>query len=356
MATQITTQEDSKANPPATAFDPNKFPDLNQANLDLLKSDPYNVGTYGNQLSQGLNVFKTSFKNVAGRDPTADELNNYFTNSLWGQWHAPGELQYTDLTAGANNYIANNWDVTQLQAGKGDADAPAQYGAVDQAFQTGLGRVATQEEKDHFGKLLANKSLDPYTLNQWITQLPENVKKQDAAFQSTLRDTMSTQDARYFNEQIMPGISSSFAKNGRSFDSSAYANALAQAAQQQNTSREGFLNNLSVAQYSGDATKAYAAYVDSLNRSQGAQDYAQNRFDNTTDTSLQRLYDTQGYNTQQAAYNSYLAKYGKRNMGAQGAVAGAGAGATIGTGILPGYGTAVGAVVGGVGGYLGANG
>lgn len=343
----------------------NKFDasQLSPEAAQLFSSNPsWGYGQLANnnvqQVQAGIDAFKAQFKNVTGRDPTSDELGGFAKSALYPAWNAPGDLQYTDQTALSNNYIQSNFDLNKLQQDKGNAEAPKQYGAVDQAFQSSVGRTATQEEKDHFGKLLANGSMDAYGLNQWLGQLPENIKKQDAEFQNSLRNTMQTQDARYFNEQIMPGIGQSFAKQGRSFDSSAYASALARAAQGQNTQREGFLNNLSASQYQGNKTNAYDAYLNSVGRYQQSQDYARNRYDQLTDVGTQRLIDTQNFNMQKSAYDDYLRKYGKRNTGSMsgiGSLAGMGIGAILAAptgGMSIPAGAMLGGMMGGSGGSI----
>jgi hypothetical protein len=157
---------------------------------------------------------------------------------------------------------------------------------------------------------------------QFLSQLPESVKKQDTEFQNSLRDTLKTEDARYFGEQVLPGIQSNFAKAGRDFNSSAFANAAAGAAQGQNTAREGFLSNLSASAYSGNKANAYNEYLNSVGRMNANSDYSRMRSDQLTDAATGRVNDIQNFAMQKQAYDDYLSRYGKRSSGLGGLIGG----------------------------------
>jgi len=115
-------------------------------------------------------------------------------------------------------------------------------------------------------------------------------------------------DAQYYNEQIMPGIAQNFAKQGRSFDSSGYAQALAQAAQGQNRQRETFLSDLTAKQYEGNKANAYNAYMNNAG-------YAQNRYDAGQSYLTGRANELGDFAMQRDAYDQYLKRYGKRSGG-----------------------------------------
>lgn len=316
---------------------------INQQNWDKLMG----AGEDPGKISQYLNIFVQQYRNATGNDPGINEINAFFRDAGNQASALPGDLNYGDISGLANSYIQNNYQDAINSRGQGQA--PGQYNAVSQAFQQTLGRDATQEEKDHFGALLANKTLDSYSLNQWLSQLPENVTKQDAEFRKNLSGDLQKQDAQYYNEQVLPGISQSFAKSGRSFDSSGYAQALAQAAQQQNRQREGFLSNLTAQQYNQNKSNVYDQYLNSVGRTQALDDYNRQRGNALTDASYQHLNQLGDYELQRQAYEGYLKRYGKRNnnggLGAlAGGVAGAGLGSLIGgpAGLLPGYGLGAG--------------
>lgn len=346
----------AQAATPTPGFDFGKYPELDQENIDRLKSHEFNLTTYGDQLSNGLDTFKTIFKNTSGRDPTAEETNGYLKQSLYGAWNTPGELQYTDFTNLANNYISNNFDIDQIRRDKGKEDAAKHYGSVDQQIQSLLGRAATDQEKEHFGTLIANGSLDSYQFGQFLEQQPEFTEKKDAAFRTGLSGQLAESDKKQFETNILPGIQSLYAQQGRSFDSSGFKNSATQSAQQQNQQRDQFIASLSASQYGGRQNQAYQDYANAVANQNNLANYQTTMQDQRLAAGTQRIYEQQDYNTQRDAYNQYLAKYGKRDMGAQGAIGGAAAGASIGTGIMPGYGTAVGAVAGGLAGYFGSRG
>lgn len=350
-------------------YDPNmpnildKYPELTDETKKLFNKRPdggYDhrlLQQFGDQVANGIETFKTTFKNQAGRDATAEELNGFLQKSFYQSWIAPGELQYTDLTAIANNYISNNFDVAKLQRERGKSEAPNQYGQVNDIFKSVLGRDADQSEKDHFGQLLASGDLDPYTLSTWVQSLPESVKKQDADFRASLTGDLQKQDVQYLQEQVLPSVQSAFAAQGRDPGSSGFANSLALAAQSQNRDRESFLSNLTASQYMGNKQAAYGDYLNSVGRYQQGQDYSRARAAQLSDSSTNRIYDVQNFNMQRSAYEDYLRRFGKRNssLGGIGSLAGMGLGALLaaptgGMSVLGG--AMLGGQIGGAGGSL----
>jgi hypothetical protein len=233
-----------------------------------------------------------------GRAPTNDEMGQLLPIYVGADPHI------TDVAQG--NAAVARYHQQQNPNDQFEKDAPGQYETVNGLFKQYLGRDASQQEKDHFGQLLASKQYDPYTIGQVLQTLPENVKKQDEAMRQGLGADLQKQDAQYYNEQIMPGIAQNFAKQGRSFDSSAYAQALAQAAQGQNRQRESFLSNLTAQQYGNNQANARQDYL-------GNYQYTQNRSNQLADANTSRLYDVENYNMQKQAYDQYLSRYGKRS-------------------------------------------
>lgn len=283
------------------------------------------------------------FSKTFGRAPTDDEIAQF------APIYQGSDPHVTDVAQG--NAAVARYHQQQNPNAQFEAGAKDNYGTVSQLFQQNLGRDATQEEKDHFGTLLASKQYDPYSIAQMLQNLPEHVKQQDAEFQKQMSDTLQKQDSQYYNEQVLPGIAQSFAKNGRSFDSSGYAQALAQAAQQQNRQRETFLSNLTANQYAGSQDRAYQDYANN-------RDYTRNYYDTQAQNNQNRLYQIQDFNMQKQAYDQYLSRYGKRsNAGGIGALAGGALGAGIGAfaggpmGAMAGYSAGSG-LGGGVGSFF----
>lgn len=289
------------------------------------------AGTGGGDKAQQYYAFK-KFAELFGRNPTQAELDQL------APAYASGDKNIANVTGG-NSVVAqfyqNQTNTPEKQYADQQAkykeDAPKYYDQINGQFQSTLGRDASQEEKDHFASLLASGQVDPYTVGQFLTQLPEAVTKQDKEFQNSLRTDISNQDSRYFGEQIMPGIQRNFAQQGRSVESSGFANALGQAAQQQNVNREGFLSNLSASQYTGNKANAYSDYLNSVGRMQGLQDYSRTRSDTLADQTTGRINDIQNFAMQKQAYDQYLSRYGKRSSGQGiGSLAGGGLGAGLG--------------------------
>jgi len=268
------------------------------------------------------------------REPTQQEINQYA--GIWAS--DPG----TGAALLAQDYNSPD-KVAARQKAQYEDKAPQFYGAIDSQFQSTLGRSATDAEKKHFGSLLASGQVDDYTLGQFLTALPEAVKKQDAEFRSGLSADLQKQDQQYYNEQVLPTIQDTFANQGRDIRSSGFANSLALAAQQQNRQRESFLSNLSAQQYGGSQGLAQDAYRQAYGNYQGLQDYTRQRAAQMQDATLGRTSDLSNFNLQQQAYDDYLRRYGKRSNGIGalvGGLVGAGAGAYFGgpQGASAGYG------------------
>ena len=289
------------------------------------------------------------FWDIFGRAPQENELSMLQAAYDSGDVNKAGTYAGRSAVAQYYNAQENTPDkqYAKQQAGY-KQKAPEHYDAINQMFQGTLGREATQDEKDHFGSLLASGQVDSYTIGQFLQQLPENVKKQDAEFRNQLSGELQKQDAQYYNEQVMPGIQSAFAQQGRDPRSSGFSNSLALAAQSQNRQREGFLSNLSAQQYSGNQANARQDYLNAYGQYTGLQDYSRQRSAQLQDATTGRVNELQDYAMQSRAYGDYLQRYGKRSSAFGGAAQGAMSGAMTG-GMLGGP---WGAVAGGIGGGL----
>ncbi len=330
---------------------------LDQSFYDQLHAQPTTGGSDAAAQQWAFLDFQKQF----GRNPTQSELNQLSAG------YGIGDKNLLNLSAGKAavsqyyNSLANTPATQYAQQQKQyEADAPKFYDQINGMFQSTVGRDATDDEKKHFGSLLASGQVDPYTVNQFLTALPENVQKQDATFRDTLNKTLQGQDAQYYNEQILPGIQSQFAKQGRSVDSSAFANSAALAAQQQNRQRESFLSGLTADQYQNSQGLAQSAYNNSYGNYQNLQNYSMQRSNQLQDATTSRLNDIQNYAMQKQAYDQYLSRYGKRSSGQGiGQLAGTALGAGLGAGFAgPGGGVAgaqLGATIGGsTGGGIGS--
>lgn len=278
-----------------------------------------------------------AFKKFFGRDPSDVELAQATSAYSSGDPNRPN-------VQGGDSFVAQMYQQMNPNADN-QKNAPGKYGEVDSLFNQYVGRAATQEEKDHFGSILASGQYTAYQIGDALKQLPESVRAQDQEFRKSIGTELQQGDERYFKESVLPSIQSSFAQQGRSVDSSGYAAALAQAATQQNRQRESFMSNLSAQQYQGNKQNAYAAYV-------GDRDYTRGRSDTIADRNTSRLYDIQDYSMQKQAYDEYLRKYGKRSSLSSG-IAGAFSGGMTGGMVGGPWGAIAGAAGGGLLGSFG---
>lgn len=267
------------------------------------------------------------YQSMFGRYPTAQEVSQ--ANPMYTPNREAGAAWLSGIAKTATNPIT----------------AQPKYADVDSAFQQYLGRSATQEEKDHFGSMLANGQTDVYGLGTMLQQLPDYVKKQDAEFRSSLSSDLQTSNSKYFSEKILPAIQKQFTDQGRSFDDSGFKAATVLAAEDQNTGMDSFLANLTANQYEGSKANARSDYWNYLTRNW-----------QTTDAGTARGNDIMDYNTQKQAYDDYLRSYGKRsNAAGIGSLVGGTAGAVAGSFSGTPFGVAAGWQAGsGIGGGVGS--
>lgn len=301
---------------------------------------------------------KKAFQELLGRDPTAAELAQAVPVFMGSDPNihnvAGGRALVGEMALAEQN---NPEKLAEKRRGELQGKAKEFGGQVGSLFQSTLGRAPSAAEQEHFGMLMAEGSLDQYTLGQFLQQLPENVRKQDEEFRKQASTELQAGDQRYLQENVLPSIQSDFARRGRSVDSSGYASAIAQAATQQNRQREAFLSNLSAQQYAGRQGAAREDYQTAQNRYFQGQDYNQARGDFLSDRATNRAYELQNYDIQRKAYEDYLRKYGKRggtgniiSGGMQGGASGAMAGAKFGP-----WGALIGGAAGfGMGAYGGS--
>lgn len=306
--------------------------------LDTL---PLYGGAGGSQQATDYYAAQDFYKQF-GRNPTQSELSMLSSAYQSGDPNVAGLGQGRSAVGQYYNSLANTPDNQAAQKQKQyEADAPKFYDQINGQFNSVLGRDATKDEKSHFGSLMASGNVDGYTIGQFLNALPENVQKQDAEFRKSLNTELQGQDSQYFKEQVLPGVQSTFANQGRDFRSSGFENSVAQAATQQNRQRESFLSNLSSAQYGGSQALAQQAYNQAYQGYQGLQDFSRQRAAQLQDASTNRVNDIQNYAMQKQAYDQYLRGYGKRSNGV-----GALIGGTIGTGVGAYFGGPAGAKAG----------
>lgn len=309
----------------------------------------------GGSLSTGKILAWDDFTKLFGRNPTASEL------AMLAPAYASGDKNISNRGQGSaaiaqyyNTYANSPENINAQKQKQNQAGAPKYYDQVNQMFQGSLQRDATDEEKQHFGGLMASGDVDAYTVQQFLTALPEAVQKQDADFRTGLNKTLQGQDSQYYSEQILPALQAQASKQGRSLDSSGVQNSLALAAQQQNRQRESFLGDLTASQYRGSQGLAQDAYARAYGAQQDMSSYSLSRNANLTDAYTGRLNSISDYNMQKQAYDDYLRRYGKRSGGgASGAIQGAFSGGMTGAMVGGPWGAVAGAGAGAGLGYFG---
>lgn len=249
---------------------------------------------------QAVEQFWNQYYKLYGKAPTENDFTKYLPNYL------------ADINLGDQSLLSG-YEQEQKSPEALKKKAPEQYGTVGEQIKSMLGREATQAELDHFGSLLASGDLDAYTFQQFVQSTPEYTQKRDETFRSGLRSEMADSDKRYLTESVLPAIQSQYALAGRSFDSSAFQSAMANAAQSQNVDREKYLSNLAASMYGGRQEQAYGDYATNRDRMYGIQDYYRQRSDANADWFRDRKAQLQDFDIQRSAYEDYLRKYGKRN-------------------------------------------
>lgn len=280
---------------------------------DSFYNDLHNTPTTGGSDSAAQQWAYLDFQKQFGRNPTQSELNSLAPS------YSTGDTNKLDLSRGKQTVAQyfQNFSNTPDQINKTNQDkylkeAPQHFDAVNQVFQSQLGRAASQDELNHFGSAIASGSMDPYQLQGFIQQQPEFTQKQDASFRSGLSDELAGYDKQTLEKNLLPAIQANFSKQGRSVESSGFASAAASAAENQTVDRGKYIAGLSATQYQGSRERAYQDYANQVQQSQNLTNsginatYQGNRDLNT------RLNSISDFNSQQQAYNQYLARYGKR--------------------------------------------
>lgn len=240
-----------------------------------------------------------SAKEALGRDLTPQEFAQiaptFYNPADYGSGVATGR-QY--LAA----YAAQHANDPQNLIKK----APGQYGAVDQVFSSMLGRPATQEEKDHFGSLLASGQVDPYQLQDFIRGTTEYQSAQDKTFRSGLADELQGYDTKFFGK-AKQDVLSSFADTGQLANhSSALDFALTDLMGKIADKRGEYLSNLSAQQYGSNKDLALGNYKNQMDTYLGNQDYARRSSDARQNSLMDRSFQGYDYATQRNDYMDYL--------------------------------------------------
>lgn len=244
------------------------------------------------------------FAKEFGRNPTQQELDmlsgayagnpNQTNNSQGNQ--AVSQYYQSQSQTPANIY-AN-------QQKQWAAQAPQNYGAVQQLTQSLLGRAATQDELDHYGTLIASGQADPYQIQQFIQATPEYQNAQDTTFRQGVDTQLQQSDSDFFNTQ-KGNIAQQYAQMGRA-TSPALDVALTQLASQLNSNRSSYLAQLSASQYGGNKAAAVTNYGNTQAQVQGQINQNTQGIYSNNQALTNRLQNLTDYNTQQNAYGNMM--------------------------------------------------
>lgn len=285
------------------------------------------------------NIYKSG-QELLGRDLTPEEFAKA----------APIFQQPNGETLG-NAWMANLKQIDdQNPLSSSNKKKAAGFGSdVNNYFKTALGRDATNEEKAHFGGLLATGNLDAYGLNQFLQGTPEYQTQQDTKFRSGVSSELEKTDLSFFNK-AKQNVMSQFMQNGTG-GSSALDSALTDLMGQIADKRSAYMANLSSTQYGGNKDLALGNYQNAMNQYLGEQNYNRGTGASNQNYLQGRSDSISDYERQMNDYMSY-GNMGqtKPNKGANamnGAMQGAAAGSAAGP-----WGALIGAGAGGAFGYL----
>lgn len=267
---------------------------LDQSYLDQLKSSWQNERGGGDIHQQ---VFAMQdFYNQFGRYPTRAELSSISPN-----YAGDPNLTNSGLGRQAVGQYYQDQINDPINRKKTDESNAGQYsGKVNEIFNQLLKHGASDAEVQHFGGLLASGQVDPYELQQFIMQTPEYQTNQDTAFRSSLNDELTNEDTKAFGRQ-KEDVISRFASAGR-IGSTALDFALTDLMGKVAEKRQGFLANLSAAQYGSSKDSARADYGNLLNGMKDTTSYERT----LADINRQRGWNVSDYNRQKDDYMAAL--------------------------------------------------
>src|SRR5574340_323245 len=192
MATDTTLKYDQ----PYTGTTSNPFtqPTTGESPLSAL---PQYGGAGGSQEAADFYAAR-DFSSIFGRNPTASELAMLSGAYMSGDPNiantAGGKAAVAQYFQALSQTPANLYARQQNQWGQA---APQHYDAVNQLFQSTLGRAPSQDELSHYGTLLASGQADPYQLSQFLQSLPEYQNAQDTKFRQGLDTELQQSDQAF---------------------------------------------------------------------------------------------------------------------------------------------------------------
>lgn len=300
-------------------------------------------GVEVDNLFREYNIYSNA-KDILGRDITENEFAQIAPRFGTGN-KQDIELGRAYLAQFADQE-ANSPDNLRKKGGQFSGD-------VNTIFNDLLQRGASQEEINHFGGLLASGEVDPYTLRQFVQQLPEYTSAQDAKSRESLNTELTQYDQDFFNkgkENVLSRYAQAGIQNSPSLDF-ALTNLMGDIQKQ----RSSYLAGLAREDYSRGRDVQRQDYTNSMNRLYGQQDYSQQRGDAYSDLLTNRAFGSIDYQRQQDDLLRLLNSQPRQGRGGIGGLLGGLAGAGIGGYASKGkpQGVSAGYQIGsGIGGYF----
>ncbi len=270
---------------------------------------------------RNIDIYKNA-KELLGRDITEKEFAQ-----IAPRFGVPGSTK--DLETG-RAYLAELAGQEAKSPETLAKKAPQYSGQVNEQFKTLLGRDATANESDYYGRLLATGELSPYEIEQYVKSGQEYQGTADKKF----REELSGELGGYRKEawgDATEQILSRFAKTTGPHRSSGLDDAVARAAGDLQGQTEQYLTGISASQYGGNKANARSDYQTMLNEYLSGQKYNTQRSDAYTDYLTSRADQSVDYTTQMNDYLKFLGQQPKQKSNKlQGAFAGGAAGAGAG--------------------------
>lgn len=270
---------------------------------------------------RNANIYREA-SNLLGRDLTQNEFARFAPYFGTG---SPRDIENGRAALAAfAEQEAKSPQALQAKSGQYSGD-------VNSIFNDLLKRGASQEEINHFGGLLASGEVDPYTLRQFVQQLPEYTSARDQESRSRLNDELSQYDQQFFSkgkEDVISRYAKAGIQNSPSLDF-ALTNLMGDIQKE----RSAYLSKLAREDYSKGRDVQRDDYLTSLNRMFGEQDYGRQKGDAYSNLLLNRSFNSQDYQRQQDDLMRLLSNQPRQKRGGAGQLIGGLAGAGIGYGL-----------------------
>lgn len=286
------------------------------------------MDTFNNDILRNVNIYGSG-REMLGRDITANEL-----------------AQLKPRFAGENGletgraYLATLAEQDKTSPQNLATKAKGYSTNVGGMFKDLLGRDATAEESDYYGRLLA-QDVTPYEVQSAIKNTQEYQGNADTKFRGGLKDELMGYNTKAF-DKAKEGILSRYQKAGDGVGQSSDLNfAMANALGELNTGTDQFLSNISSSQYGGNKDNARADYQGMLDQFIKGKNYDQTKSDAYLSYLTQRADQGSDYERQMRDYMAMLNKQPKKKNGTGQMV-----GSLIGTGVGAYYGGPAGAGAG----------